>query len=210
MGTYKFFAMKKYLMLTIALVAGAMISCTEAQKETVMVQNETLENLKTRRSIRSYKDSLPDMDLLKKVIEAGTYAPTGQGKQSPIIVAVTDKDVRDRLSRMNAAVMGASNDPFYGAPAVLVVLADRNVPTYLYDGSLVMGNLMNAAHALGLGTCWIHRAREVFDTEEGKALLKEWGIEGDYEGIGNCIIGYPAQEAPQPKPRKADYVYYVD
>ena len=132
------------------------------------------------------------------------------GAQSPIIVAVTDRQTRDRLAELNAAVMGGGSDPFYGAPAVLVVLADRSVPTYLYDGSLVMGNLMNAAHAVGLGSCWIHRAKEVFDSEEGKALLKEWGIEGDYEGIGNCIIGYPKGEAPQPKARKAGYVYHVD
>ena len=129
--------------------------------------------------------------------------------QSPIIVAVTDKATRDKLSQLNAAVLGGTNDPFYGAPVVLVVLADRQYPTYIYDGSLVMGNLMNAAHAVGLGSCWIHRAKEVFDSEEGKALLKEWGIEGDYEGIGNCILGYPAQANPAPKARKANYVHYV-
>lgn len=132
------------------------------------------------------------------------------GKQSPVIVAVTDRETRDYVSKLNAKVMGADTDPFYGAPVVLIVLADRNIPTYQYDGSLVMGNLLNAAHAVGLGSCWIHRAKEVFDSEEGKALLKKWGIEGDYEGIGNCIIGYSAQEAPQPKPRKAGYVYYIE
>ena len=201
--------MKSYI-LSAALLLGILTACSNTQDTTDMSKNETLENLKTRRAIRSYQSTVPDKELLAQVIEAGTYAPTGMGRQSPIIVAVTGKAVRDRLSQLNAAVMGADNDPFYGAPAVLVVLADRSVPTYLYDGSLVMGNLMNAAHALGLGTCWIHRAKEVFDSEEGKALLKEWGIEGDYEGIGNCIIGYPAQENPQPKPRKANYVYYVE
>ena len=201
--------MKSYILST-ALLLGILTACSNTQDTTDMSKNETIENLKTRRAIRSYQSTVPDKELLAQVIEAGTYAPTGMGRQSPIIVAVTDKAVRDRLSQLNAAVMGADNDPFYGAPAVLVVLADRSVPTYLYDGSLVMGNLMNAAHALGLGTCWIHRAKEVFDSEEGKALLKEWGIEGDYEGIGNCIIGYPAQENPQPKPRKANYVYYVE
>ena len=201
--------MKSYI-LSAALLLGILTACSNTQDTTDMSKNETIENLKTRRAIRSYQSTVPDKELLAQVIEAGTYAPTGLGRQSPIIVAVTDKAVRDRLSRLNAAVMGADNDPFYGAPAVLVVLADRSVPTYLYDGSLVMGNLMNAAHALGLGTCWIHRAKEVFDSEEGKALLKEWGIEGDYEGIGNCIIGYPAQENPQPKPRKENYVYYVE
>ena len=200
----------KHYFLSAALLLGMLAACSNPQNETAMNRNETLENLKTRRSIRAYQDSVPDMNLLKQVIEAGTYAPTGKGNQSPIIVAVTDKAMRDSLSRLNAAVMGTSSDPFYGAPAVLVVLADRKYPTYLYDGSLVMGNLMNAAHAVGLGTCWIHRAKEVFDSEAGKALLKEWGIEGDYEGIGNCIIGYPAQEAPAPKPRKADYVHFVE
>ena len=201
--------MKSYILST-ALLLGILTACSNTQDTTDMSKNETIENLKTRRAIRSYQSTVPDKELLAQVIEAGTYAPTGMGRQSPIIVAVTDKAVRDRLSQLNAAVMGADNDPFYGAPAVLVVLADRSVPTYLYDGSLVMGNLMNAAHALGLGTCWIHRAKEVFDSEEGKALLKEWGIEGDYEGIGNCIIGYPAQENPQPKPRKENYVYYIE
>ena len=200
----------RYLMLTAALALGLLTACTNAQNETAMGQNETIENLKTRRSIRAYTEQMPPKELLEQVIEAGTYAPTGKGNQSPIIVAVTDKAMRDSLSRLNAAVMGTSSDPFYGAPAVLVVLADRKYPTYLYDGSLVMGNLMNAAHAVGLGTCWIHRAKEVFDSEAGKALLKDWGIEGDYEGIGNCIIGYPAQEAPAPKPRKADYVHFVE
>ena len=130
--------------------------------------------------------------------------------QSPRIVAVTDRTVRDRLSALNAAVMGSASDPFYGAPVVLVVLADRSRPTYLYDGSLVMGNLLNAAHAVGLGSCWIHRAREVFDSPEGKALLKAWGIEGDYEGIGHCILGYPLPGAlPEAQPRKADYALWV-
>lgn len=130
--------------------------------------------------------------------------------QSPRIVVVTDRTVRDRLSALNAAVMGSASDPFYGAPVVLVVLADRSRPTYLYDGSLVMGNLLNAAHAVGLGSCWIHRAKEVFDSPEGKALLKAWGIEGDYEGIGHCILGYPLPGAlPEAQPRKADYALWV-
>lgn len=199
----------KYFILSIALLLGVLSSCSNAQKETVMNQNETLENLKTRRAIRSYQDKMPEMELIEKIVEAGTYAPTGMGRQSPIIVAVTNKEMRDSLSRMNARVMGADSDPFYGAPVVLVVLADKDCPTYLYDGSLVMGNLLNAAHAVGLGSCWIHRAKEVFETEEGKTLLKSWGIEGNYEGIGNCIIGYQEQASPAPKPRKPDYVHYV-
>lgn len=172
--------------------------------------NETLEILKTRRSIRNFLDKMPDKELINRVVEAGTYAPTGMGKQSPVIVAVTNREVRDRLSQLNAQIMGTNSDPFYGAPVVLVVLADRQYPNYIYDGSLVMGNLLNAAHALGLGSCWIHRAKEVFNTPEGKALLEEWGIEGDYEGIGNCVLGYSSQALPSPKPRKANYVYSVD
>lgn len=168
-----------------------------------------LDVLKTRRSVRSYKlDVIPTQELINQVIEAGTFAPTGMGRQSPIIVAVTNKRVRDKLSLLNAKVMNTASDPFYGAPVVIVVLADKSVPTYLYDGALVMGNLLNAAHAVGLGGCWIHRAREVFASEEGKALLEEWGIEGNYEGIGHCILGYASKEVSV-KPRKADYVHYV-
>ena len=175
------------------------------------MENSTIECLKTRRSIKAYDpDRMPSREQLDAILEAGMNAPTGRGLQSPVIVAVTDKDTRDILSGMNAAVLGSNGDPFYGAPVVLAVLADKTVPTHIYDGSLVMGNLMNAAHALGVGSCWIHRAKEVFDSDEGKALLKEWGIEGDYEGIGNCILGYPAQEAPAPKPRKADYIRFIE
>ena len=170
---------------------------------------ETLTTLKTRRSCRAYKPEHVEDEKLKAIVEAGTYAATGMGKQSPIMIAVTDKETRDRLSRMNAAVMGASNDPFYGAPVVIIVLANRAVPTYLYDGSLVMGNLMNAAHALGIASCWIHRAKEEFESAEGKAMLKELGIEGDYEGIGHCILGYAAQESNAPAPRKDNYVYRI-
>lgn len=111
---------------------------------------------------------------------------------------------------MNAAIMGTDTDPFYGAPVVLIVLADKSRPTYLYDGSLVMGNMMNAAHSLGLGSCWIHRAKEEFESEDGKELLKKWGVEGDYEGIGHCVIGYVEGDYPETKPRKEDYVYYVE
>ena len=171
--------------------------------------NESLKTLMERRSCRSYKSDPIPQELLDQILEAGTYAATGMGRQSPIMIAVTDKDTRDRLSRMNAAVMGADNDPLYGAPMVVVVLADRKVPTYLYDGSLVMGNLMNAAHALGIGSCWIHRAKEEFDSAEGKALLKSWGIEGDYEGIGHCILGYENGACRPAAPRKANYVYRV-
>ena len=171
--------------------------------------NEALKVLMERRSCRSYRpDPIPE-EVLDKILTAGTYAATGMGKQSPVMIAVTDKETRDMLSHMNAAVMGADGDPFYGAPAVIIVLANRGVPTYIYDGSLVMGNLMNAAHALGVGSCWIHRAKEEFESDEGKALLKKLGIEGDYEGIGHCILGYPDGGSRPAAPRKASYIYRV-
>ena len=172
--------------------------------------NEVLKNIATRRSVKAYKPDMPPQELIDQVVEAGTHAPTGMNRQSPIIIEVTDKTVRDKLSKMNADVMGAKMDPFYGAPVVLVVLADKSVGTYMYDGSLVMENLMLAANAVGLGSCWIHRAKEEFESEEGKELLKKWGIEGDYEGIGHCVLGYATEELPKAKPRKENYVYYVE
>ncbi|MBQ8313896.1 MAG: nitroreductase [Clostridia bacterium] len=172
---------------------------------------DAMQNLINRRSVRKYKPDMIPRDVLEKIIEAGTYAPTGMNKQAPIIIAVTNKAMRDRLSRMNAAVMGSDGDPFYGAPVVLIVLADKNLAgTYLYDGSLVMGNLMLAAHAQGIGSCWIHRAKQEFETDEGKAILKELGIEGDFEGIGHCILGYADGEEPAAKPRKENYVYWIE
>ena len=171
--------------------------------------NEIIKAMETRRSIRGYKKDMVPEELIAEVVEAGTYAATGMGRQSPIILAVTNKEVRDRLSKVNAEIMGTTGDPFYGAPVVLVVLADKSRPTYLYDGSLVMGNLMLAAHAVGVDSCWIHRAKETFEREEGKAILKELGIEGDYEGIGNCVIGYAKEPAKDAAPRKTDYVHYI-
>ena len=171
--------------------------------------SDVLETIKSRRSIRKYKSDMVPQDKMEKIIEAGTYAATGMGKQSPIIVAVTNKELRDKLSAMNAKIMGTNTDPFYGAPVVLIVLADKSRPTYLYDGSLVMGNLMLEAEAQGIGSCWIHRAKEEFESEEGKEILKSLGIEGDYEGIGHCVLGYADVPAPKAAPRKDSYVYYV-
>ncbi len=170
--------------------------------------NEVLKKMKTRRSCRDFKpDMLPD-DILDQITEAGTFAATGRGRQSPIIIQVKDKTLRDELSLMNRKIMGADFDPFYGAPVVLIVLADKEIPTAVYDGSLVMGNLMLAAHSLGVGSCWIHRAREEFESEEGKALLKKLGIEGDYIGIGHCVLGYE-NSVREAAPRKENYVYKV-
>lgn len=182
---------------------------------------QALENMKARRSCRAFLPDMPARELIEKVCEAGTWAPTGHGKQAPIILAVTNRALRDRLSEMNARIWNELTvarggqahkgiDPFYGAPVVLVVLSDRKVPTYLYDGCSVIGNLVNAAHAVGLGSCWIHRAKQEFDSPEGKAILKELGIEGDYEGIDHVVLGYPAKEIPAPLPRKQDYVRWVD
>lgn len=176
------------------------------------MSEKIFENILTRRSVKKYKSDFVAKELIEKVVEAGTYAATGRNRQAPIILAVTNKALRDKLSKMNAKIMGMdeSFDPFYGAPVVLVVLADKTVSTHVYDGSLVMGNLMLAAHALGLGSCWIHRAKEEFESEEGKAILKELGIEGEYEGIGHCILGYADGELPAAKPRKDGWVYYID
>ena len=171
--------------------------------------NETLKNLEERRSIRKYKDEQIRDEQLNEILEAGTYAPTGMGAQSPVMVVIQDKETIRELSKMNADAMGTNSDPFYGAPTVIVVLADKNRLTYVEDGSLVMGNLMNAAHAVGVDSCWIHRAKEVFESEKGKELLKKWNIEGDYVGIGNCILGYRDCQYPKAKPRKAGYIVRV-
>ena len=171
--------------------------------------NEVLKAMEERRSVRSYKPDMVPQELIDRVVAAGTYAATGMGRQSPVIVEVTDKETRDALSKLNGEIMGVDSDPFYGAPVVLIVLADKSVPTHVYDGSLVMGNLMLAAHALGLGSCWIHRAKEEFERPEGKAILEKLGIEGDYEGIGHCILGYVDGDLPEAKPRKENWVYKI-
>ena len=174
--------------------------------------NTTLDQIKSRRSIRKFRPELPEHETLEKIIEAGLYAASGHGMQSSMIVAVTDKKLRDKLMEMNRLIGGWQEgfDPFYGAPAVLLVLANRESPNHVYDGSLTMGNMMLAAHALGLGSCWINRAREEFDSEEGKAILRELGIEGDWRGIGHCIVGIPEGEAPKAVPRREGRVLWVE
>ncbi len=166
------------------------------------------EILLNRRSIRKYEDrQVTDADL-DAVLNAGIWAPSGMNSQKTVLVAVRDKETRDQLSRMNAEIMGTQNDPFYGAPCVIVVLADPERYTWLEDGSLVMGQLMNAAYEMGLGSCWIHRAQPMFDSEEGKALLRKWGLSENLKGVANCILGYPA-ENPAPKARVENRIVKV-
>lgn len=177
-----------------------------------MEKNSVIEAMVSRRSIRKYKPDMVPRDVIDEIIKAGTYAANGRGHQSAIIVAVTDPGLRDRLSEMNCKIGGWNPDfdPFYGAPVVLIVLAEKDWNTSVYDGSLVMGNLMLAAHTLGIGSCWIHRAKEEFETEEGRQILRELGIQGDYEGIGHCILGYPDEELPKGAPRKEHHVFYAE
>ena len=173
--------------------------------------NETMNSILTRRSIRNYLNKPIPEDILNQILLAGTYAPSAKNKQSAIIIAVTNPEIIKRLSQLNASIMGnKSIDPFYNAPAVLIVLADKNNKNHLYDGTLVMANLMLAAQAFNLGTCWIHRAKEMFEAKEGKEILKSLNIPFDeYEGIGNCIIGYPANTNIQPSARKNNFIYYI-
>ena len=170
--------------------------------------NEIMNVMKERRSIRKFKPDMPSKEDLNQIIEAGLYAASGMGKQAAIIVAVTNKELRDKLSEMNRRIGGWEKgfDPFYGAPAVLVVLADKNCPTHVYDGSLVMGNMMLEAKALDLGNIWIHRAKEEFELPEYKQLLKDLGVEGEWEGIGHCVVGYADGDLPKAAPRKENRV----
>ncbi|MDR2519782.1 MAG: nitroreductase family protein [Eubacteriaceae bacterium] len=155
-----------------------------------------------RRSVRAFKESQITDEELSLLLKAGEYAPSGGGAQSPIIIAVQNKDLIAKLSKMNAAVMGKEGiDPYYGAPTLILVLADKAKPTPVEDGSLALGSMHLEAHDLGLGACWIHREEQMFETQEGKALLKEWGFEGDYIGVGALIVGYPEKELPEPPPR---------
>lgn len=173
--------------------------------------NETLKVLETRRSCRNFKPDMISEEELQEIMKAGTYAPTGMGKQSPLIIAVTNKELRDQIAEENRKIGGWKEgfDPFYGAPVILIVLANKACPTYVYDGSLVLGNLMNAAESLGVASIWIHRAKEEFDSEFGKKMFADLGIEGDYEGIGHCALGYAAEEPKDAAARKENYVYYI-
>ena len=169
-----------------------------------------MEIMLSRRSIKKYKPDMPKREDIDKIIEAGLAAASGRNMQASVIVAVTNKEIRDRLARDNAAVMGASADPFYGAPCVLVVLAEKSAHTYVYDGSLTLGNMMLASHELGLGSCWIHRAREVMAKAEWQEWIKSLGLVGEYEGIGNLVVGYAEGDYPIEKERRGGRVVYVD
>ncbi len=174
------------------------------------MDNQVLQCMKERRSIRSFEPKPVEDEKLNAILEAGTYAASGMGKQSPIMVVVKDDETKEQLRKMNAAVMGnPDTDPFYEAPIIVIVLADKNRGTYVEDGSLVIGNLMLAAHSLGVGSCWIHRAKEEFESPEGMALLEKWGIKGDYVGVGHCILGYVKGDYPAAKPRKEKSIYTV-
>lgn len=168
--------------------------------------NETLSNLLTRRSIKKYKPEQITEEQLQAILEAGQYAPSGMNKQSPVFVAVQDPATVEKLARMN--IPGGKSNPFYGAPTVVLVLVSTSVSTGVEDASLAIGNMCNAAHALGLGSCWIHRAKEMFETEEGKALLQQWGVEGNYRGVGCFIVGH-ADEEKKPSPRREGRVFYI-
>ena len=171
--------------------------------------NPVLENMKTRRSIRSYLPRQVEAEKLDLILEAGTYAPTGMGAQSPVIVAVQDPETVQKLAKINASILKTDSNPYYGAPTLLLVLADAQRGTRVEDGSCVLENMMLAAHSLGLGSCWIHREREMFETEEGKQLLRQWGLDQPLTGIGGLALGYPNCEPPQPKPRKEGSVVKV-
>ena len=172
--------------------------------------NDTLKALLTRRSVRQYTDKMPSNEDISLILDAGRYAPTGMNSQNTMAVVVKNKELRDRLSKINAAVMGADKDPFYGAPVVIVVFADTARYTYLEDGSLAMGNMLNAAHSLGLASCWIHRAGQMFDSTEGRELARSWGVPDSYKGIGNLILGYSGGPLPDPKPRKEGFSIIIE
>ncbi len=173
--------------------------------------NEIINAMKERRSIRKFKPEMPAKADIDQIIEAGLYAANGRGLQGAIIIAVTDKAARDKMSDTNRKIGGWEEgfDPFYGAPAVLIVLGNKDISTGIYDGSLVMGNLMLAAHSLGLGSIWIHRAKEEFEMPEYKKLLDDLGIKGNWEGIGHCAIGYTDGDAPKATERKDGRVYRI-
>ncbi|WP_326514587.1 nitroreductase family protein [Clostridium intestinale] len=172
--------------------------------------NQTIKDLLERRSIRKYKSEQISNEELDIILKAGSYAPSSMGKQSAILIAVQDKETIEELEKLNASFSpNPKSKPFYGAPTVVLVLGDKNNKNNIKDGSLCMGNMMNAAHSLNIGSCWINRVYETFESEEGKVLLKKWGVDGEYSGVGACILGYPDCERPNPAVRKENYIYYI-
>ncbi|RGD75813.1 nitroreductase family protein [Anaerofustis stercorihominis] len=169
------------------------------------MSNAAIENILSRRSVRSYLDKQVSEEDLKLILKAGEYAPSGMGKQSPVIVAVQNKETIDKLVNMNAEIMGTNSNPYYGAPTIIIVLADKNVSTYIQDGSLALGTMMLAAHSLGISTCWINREYEMFNTKEGRELLNEWGVSDDVVGVGALALGYSKAEVKEAKTRKENY-----
>lgn len=173
--------------------------------------NEVIKAMLERRSIRKFKPETPKKEDLEQIIEAGLYAASGMGRQAAIVVAVTNKEIIKKLSKVNAEIWGKEGiDPFYGAPAILIVLAEKDWRNAAYDGSLVMGNLMLAAHSLGLGSIWINRAKQEFEMEEWKAWLRSIGVEGEWEGVGHCAVGYIDGDVPKAAPRKANRVFWAE
>ncbi len=171
--------------------------------------NETIKNLLARRSIRKFKPEQIKEEELNAILEAGMYAPSGANQQSALFVVVQDKETLRKLSAMNAAVLGKNIDPYYNAPTVILVFADKTKIAPIEDASLALGNMFNAAASLGVGPCWVHRTKQMFETGEGKDLLRKWGIAGDYIGVGSCILGYPDCEHPKAAPRKDNFVIRV-
>ena len=173
--------------------------------------NEILNAIISRRSCKKFRPDPVPRDIVEQVVQAGLYAPSGMNRQPVKILAVTDKATRDLLSRLNSKYDSAGRvDPFYGAPVVLAVVVEKSILTAVNDGSLAMGNMLLTAHSLGIGSCWIHRAKEVFEDEEAIALLRSQGLEGDYLGIGHCVLGYPVEPAGDPLPRKENRAFYID
>jgi nitroreductase len=171
--------------------------------------NETMKSLLNRRSIRTFKAEQITDEELNAVLEAGKYAPSGANQQAALFIVVQDRETRETLSKMNQAVKASDSDPYHGAPTIVLVLADKTKVTPVEDASLALGNMFNAAYSLGLGSCWVHRERQMFESGEGKAMLKKWGVAGDYVGVGSCVLGYPDCEHPEAAPRKDGFAVMV-
>lgn len=173
------------------------------------MENQVIKALLTRRSVRKYLDKPLEPQVMEAVLQAGTYAPTGMGMQSPTIVAVESPEDRKAVQELNQKARGFQSDPYYGAPAIILVLTDPERGTGVEDASCVLSAMMIAAHGLGAASCWIHGEREMFQLPEGKALLEKWGLPTHLRGVGSLAIGYADGPAPQPKPRKEGYVVRV-